>query len=82
MNPDYEGREVEQELAEYGFELVRVQPHPLHWVLDGRPMRRAVERILEREQVDCVLGIYNEAAHLPELCRKHGEPAHPHTHAC
>ena len=71
MNPDYEGYEVERELAEHGVEVVRVRPHPLHWTLDGRPMRRMVESLLEREHVDCVLGFYNEAAGLPELCRKH-----------
>jgi len=72
MNPAYEGYEVEQDLAEHGVEVIRVKPHPLHWTLDGRPMRRAVQSILEREDVDCVLGFYNEAADLPELCRKHG----------
>ena len=72
MNPDYAGHEVEKELAEHGVEVVRVKPHPLHWTLDGRPMKRAVEELLQRERVDCVLGFYNEAAYLPELCRKQG----------
>ena len=74
IDPAYEGHDVERELAPLGVEVVRVAPHPLHWTLDGRPMRRAVERILARERVDCVLGFYNEAALLPELCRKHAVP--------
>ena len=72
MKAEYEGHEVEQELSSYGVEVVRVAPHPLHWTLDGRPVRRAVERILDAEPVDCVLGFYNEACYLPELCQKRG----------
>lgn len=71
MDRAYEGMEVEKELAKHGVEIVRVTPHPLHWTLDGRPVRRAVERLLNTERVDCVLGFYNEAAYLPELCREH-----------
>lgn len=70
MNPQYEGLQLEKELAEHNVEVVRVAPHRLHWTLDGRPMKRAVERILDTEHVDCVLGFYNEAAYLPELCRQ------------
>jgi glycogen synthase len=67
----FRGREIEKELAEVGVEVVRVPPHPLHWTLDGRPIRRAVARILATRKVDAVLGFFNEAAHLPELCATH-----------
>lgn len=66
------GREIERELQELGVEVVRVAPHPLHWTLDGRPVRRAVERLLERKQIDAVLGFFNEAAYLPSLLKARG----------
>lgn len=67
-----QGRAIEAELAALGVELVRVAPHPLHWMLDGRPVRRALERLFAVAKPDAVLGFYNEAAYLPELCRAHG----------
>jgi len=67
-----QGRALEAELAPLGVELVRVAPHPLHWMLDGRPVRRALEQLLATTKPDAVLGFYNEAAYLPELLRAHG----------
>jgi glycosyltransferase involved in cell wall biosynthesis len=69
---ELQGHAIEGELAREGVEVVRVDPHPLHWLFDGRPVRRAVERILAREQVDAVLGFFNEAALLPDLCQARG----------
>lgn len=67
-----QGRAIEAALAPLGVEVVRVAPHPLHWMLDGRPVRRALSALLAREKPDAVLGFYNEAAYLPALCRAHG----------
>jgi glycosyltransferase involved in cell wall biosynthesis len=39
---------------------------------DGKPVRRALEQLFARAKPDAVLGFYNEAAYLPELCRAHG----------
>ena len=58
-------------------ELVRVEPHPLHWTRDGLRVKKAVERLLDARQVDVVLGFYNEAAHLPELCAERGGSSRP-----
>ena len=66
------GIDIAHELASVGVEVVRVPPHPLHWTLDGRPVRRAVQRILDERRVDAVLGFYNEAAYLPALLRARG----------
>jgi glycosyltransferase involved in cell wall biosynthesis len=66
------GFEIERELAGLGVEIERVDPHPLHWTLDGRPVRRAVERLLARRAFDAVLGFFNEAAYLPPLLRPRG----------
>jgi len=67
-----EGRAIEAELAELGVRVERVAPHPLHWTLDGRPVRRAVERLLQERSIQHVLGFFNEAAHLPRLLRARG----------
>jgi glycosyltransferase involved in cell wall biosynthesis len=66
------GEGIERELAELGVEVVRVDPHPLHWTLDGRPVRRVVEGLLRTHRFDAVLGFFNEASELPELLRRHG----------
>jgi glycosyltransferase involved in cell wall biosynthesis len=66
------GLEIERELAALGVRIVRVDPHPLHWTLDGRPVRRAVERLLEECRIDAVLGFFNEAAYLPPLLKSRG----------
>lgn len=66
------GREIERELAELGVEIARVDPHPLHWTLDGRPVRRAVEKLLAERKIDAVLGFFNEAACLPPILRPRG----------
>jgi glycosyltransferase involved in cell wall biosynthesis len=41
-------------------------------MLDGRPVRRAVEQVLDREKVDLVLGFFNEMAYLPDLLAGRG----------
>jgi len=69
---ELEGREIERELAELGVEFARVDPHPLHWTLDGRPVRRAVEKLLAERAIDAVLGFFNEAAYLPPILRPRG----------
>lgn len=61
------GEEIERELASLGVHVERVAPHPLHWTLDGRPVRRAVERLLDVRRIDAVLGFFNEAAYLPSF---------------
>jgi len=69
---ELQGFEIERELAPLGVEIVRVEPHPLHWTLDGLPVRRAVERLLAERPIDAVLGFFNEAAGLPALLRARG----------
>jgi len=74
LRADFAGRDVEEELKPLGVEVVRVAPHPLHWMLDGIPVRAAVAKILDRTRVDVVLGFYNEAAFLPDLLEKRDVP--------
>ncbi len=69
LPPEMEGSEYDRELAEEGVKVLRVSPHPLHWLLDGRCVRRAVKELMDRERIDAVLGIYYEAAYLPALLR-------------
>jgi glycosyltransferase involved in cell wall biosynthesis len=72
LAPELRGEALERELATLGVRIERVEPHPLHWTLDGRPVRRAVEKLLGERPLDSVLGFFNEAAYLPELLRPRG----------
>ncbi len=72
LSEELQGREIERELGALGVELVRVEPHPLHWTLDGRPVLRALERLLEERPIDAVLGFFNEASCLPGLLARRG----------
>lgn len=72
LAPELHGHELERELGEVGVQVVRVAPHPLHWMLDGRPVRRAVEALLAERSFDAVLGFFNEAAQLPEFLKSRG----------
>ena len=67
-----EGYEIERELADVGVQVVRVAPHLLHWTLDGREVRRVMERLVAERRIDAVLGFYNEVSHLPEFLREKG----------
>jgi glycogen(starch) synthase len=72
LGPDLLGTEVARELGSLGIEHVQVEPHALHWMLDGRGVKRALERLLARRRVDAVLSFYNEAAYLPALLAARG----------
>ncbi len=66
-NEDSLGREFDAELERDGVQVVRLEPSRLHWVFDGRAVRKAVRGILRRERVDAVLSYFAEAADLPAL---------------
>jgi glycosyltransferase involved in cell wall biosynthesis len=72
IEPDKQGRELDEVLGRDGVDVVRVDPHVLHRTLDGLGVRRAVRNILDREHVDFVLSYFCEAAFLPELLRSRG----------
>jgi glycogen(starch) synthase len=72
LDEGLQGHAIEGELAELGVRVVRVAPQPLHWTLDGRPVRRTVEQLLAERSIDAVLGFFNEAAYLPPILRTHG----------
>ncbi len=76
LAPELHGAELERELGTLGVRCVRVEPHPLHWTLDGRALRRAVEPLLDESGaeggIDAALGFFNEAAYLPELLARRG----------
>ena len=64
--------EIDAELARDNVTVERIRPHPVHRFLDALNVRRAVQRILDREHVDVVLSYFIEAALLPPLLRKRG----------
>ena len=59
-------------LAAEGVEVRAVPRHPLHFLLDGRPVARAVARLLAEGPLDACLGWGYEAAFLPALLSRHG----------
>jgi len=63
------GFEFDQELSQQSVTVVRVPHHPLHYLFDGRPMKKALRNILEQRRVDIVLSFYHEAAFLPSFLR-------------
>jgi len=64
--------ELDQELAPHGARIHRVPQHPLHHYLDGRNVRRELERLAREGPIDAVLGHVHEAGTLPGFCRRHG----------
>ena len=71
-DPRQLGEHLDAELATDGVRIVRVPQSPLHFQLDGRGVRRALERILRHGPVDWVLAHYHEGAFLPRLCARRG----------
>lgn len=63
-----------RELEEAGVRVLPVPIHPVHYLLDGLPMARAVRRLLAREHHDAVLSWWHEAALLPGVARAAGVP--------
>jgi len=66
--------EFDEEFARHDVRIIRVKPHPLHWVLDARVVKRAVKRLVENERVDMVLSYYTEGAFLPDFLAARGIP--------
>ena len=65
-------RAVADSLERDGIDTVAVPTHPLHYLLDGRPMRKAVARLLAQRELDAVIGWWHEAAFLPSILRGKG----------
>lgn len=66
--------EFDEEFARHNVRIVRVRPHPLHWILDARVVKAAVLRLVESEPVDMVLSYYTEGAFLPKFLAGRGIP--------
>jgi len=66
------GRAQAAELEALGIEVHPVEPHPAHYLLDGRPVRRAIDRISRHGGLDAVLGWWNETLSLRGLARRRG----------
>lgn len=68
----YAGTVQEADLAGEGVRVVRVPRQPASYLLDGRPVKRAVRALLDDEPADALLGYWNETLFLPELLRQRG----------
>ena len=66
---EFIGMEFDDELTRYSVQVIRVSQHPLHWRLDGLPVKKALKKLLKQRRVDMVLSYYHEAAFLPAFLR-------------
>ena len=66
--------EFDESLSKYGVEIVRIPQNPVHFVFDGLLVKRALRRILAKQQVDIVLSYYHEAAFLPSFLKRRNVP--------
>ena len=57
------------ELEAKGVRVITVSPNPIYHLLDGLPIRKAVNDVLSHTKVDAVLGFWQEAAFLPPVLR-------------
>lgn len=69
---EFQGHEQEAELRDHGIEVVRVQPHNTHWLLDGLPTLKAVKSIMAHQRVDAVFGWHQEFSFVPRAVRRKG----------
>lgn len=63
------GDEQRQRLEDDSVEVIRVPQHPVHYMLDGLSIRKAVLKILQKHRIDAVLGWHQEVAFVPQLLR-------------
>ena len=66
------GRERIAALERDGVEVRVVDPHPVHRMLDGRPVRAAVRKLLEDGPLDALLGWGHEVRFVGSLLARHG----------
>lgn len=67
LGAEHDGSAQAEALRAEGVDVRLVDPHPLHYLLEGRAVRREVERLLAEGPLDAVLGYWNETAALPGL---------------
>jgi glycosyltransferase involved in cell wall biosynthesis len=68
----YSGRETAESLRGVGVEVLPIARQPLHYLLDGLPVRSTLARLHERRPLDAVLGYWSETAFLRSLTSKRG----------
>ncbi len=61
---------MEEELKSQGVQIIRVQPHPIHYALDSLPVRRAAAAIIREHSVDFMLGWHQETWLAARLARR------------
>lgn len=69
LSPENSGAAQAAQLAEAGVRVIHVPPHPIHFRLDGLPMRKAVKRLLSERDFDVLIGWWHEASFLHSLTR-------------
>lgn len=69
-----DGADVARSLMSAGVEVRPLPRHPLHYLLDGRVVKRAVKELLDEHPIDLVCGWGYESAFLEPLLRRRGVP--------
>jgi glycosyltransferase involved in cell wall biosynthesis len=72
LEEPWSGEREAAELAAEGIRVHAVERHPLHYLLDGRPVKRAIGALLDQGPLDVVLGWWNETLFLPRLLADRG----------
>lgn len=66
------GTEIDSQLDEFGIKVIRVEQNPLHQMLDGLSVKRAIKDILGYQEIDLVLSHFQEGAFLPSFLQSRG----------
>jgi len=72
LSSETSGAAQAAKLTEAGVRVIHVPPHPVHFRLDGLPMRKAVKRLLSEQDFDVLIGWWHEASFLHALSRARG----------
>lgn len=66
------GVDIEAQLNKSGIDVIRVRQNPVHQMLDGLSVKRALKLLLQQERIDLVLSHFYEGAFLPAFLRSRG----------
>ncbi len=68
----FSGADQAESLRRDGVEVIRLERHSLHYLLDGIQVKRTLARLFAEKPFDAVLGYWSETCFLPSLLRELG----------
>ena len=66
------GEQEKAQLEGNAIQVIRVPQHPVHYMLDGLMVRKALQELLSKHPIDAVFGWHQEVAFLPKFLRSQG----------